>query len=97
MSNCLSTEIKMKHFIVLILLSSLALSIMASPVLASRSSDQKMCDMYKKRLTKYNREGVMGINPMTGQTKKMSRSATRSVIQDTKENIKMFCSYKSIL
>ncbi len=88
---------KHPHPIALILLSSLALSIISSPVLASRSSDQKMCDMYKKRLTKYNREGVMGINPITGQTKKMSRSAARSVIQDTKENIKIFCSYKSIL
>ena len=55
------------------------------------ADDKAMCERYKERLKQYEREGVQGINPATGKVEKMEASQAREVIQDTKENIKLFC------
>jgi len=53
--------------------------------------DKKTCEMYRERLKKYEKEGVTGINPMTGKVQKMDKKQAEEVIKDTKENIQVFC------
>lgn len=55
------------------------------------AGDKEMCEKYQARLKKYETEGVMGINPSTGEKKKMEGQAAKDAIDDTKENIKIFC------
>lgn len=57
----------------------------------SSSKDDSLCEKYRKRLAKYQREGVMGINPSTGKLSKMTGSAAAQAIQNVKDNVEIFC------
>lgn len=57
----------------------------------SDEDSARACEMYKERLKKYQREGVMGYNLLTGRTEKMDARQAREVIEDTRENVKIFC------
>lgn len=68
----------------------------ALPALADESS-ARACEMYKERLKKYQREGVMGYNLLTGRSEKMDPRQAREVIEDTRENIQIFCNEMGVV
>jgi len=58
---------------------------------AGTSKEQQRCDDYRKRLAKYEREGVMGVDMQTGKIRKMEGEAAREVIDDTRETMQIVC------
>ena len=66
------------------------------PVQAN-DSDKRACEMYKERLKKYQREGVMGYNVLTGRTEKMDARQAREVIEDTRENVRILCNEMGVV
>ena len=78
---------------------SLALLLGLCSVLPAQAddSDKRACEMYKERLKKYQREGVMGYNLLTGRTEKMDARQAREVIEDTRENINIFCNASGVV
>ncbi len=75
------------------LASIMVLAVLAPVAQAQDSHEERKeaCKEYRERLKKYQREGVLGINPLTGEVRKMDKEQAREVIEDTKENIKLFC------
>jgi len=70
---------------------ALLLGLSSIPPAQADDSDKRICEMYKERLKKYQREGVMGYNVLTGRTEKMDARQAREVIEDARENVKIFC------
>lgn len=60
-------------------------------------SDERLCKMYRERLQKYQKEGVMGINVITGRTQKMDARQAREVMEQTRENIRIFCNPSGVV
>lgn len=58
---------------------------------AEEEKKNSACEMYKQRLEKYEKEGVKGFNTSTGKIEMMKGQAAREVINDTKENVEIFC------
>jgi hypothetical protein len=56
------------------------------------AKDRARCEEYKKRLAKYQREGVLGINPITGQRKMMQGEGKRQAIENARTSVEIFCS-----
>lgn len=54
--------------------------------------DKKNCEEYKARLAKYKEEGVIGVNPITGQKGEMSGSAKQQAMENAQAGIDMYCS-----
>ncbi len=53
--------------------------------------DKKRCEKYKKTYEKYKREGVLGINPITGRTAMMKGEAAKMAIKNAKDNVAISC------
>ncbi len=53
--------------------------------------DKARCKKYKETYARYKKEGVMGINPYTGEKKKMTGEAKKTAIQNAKDNAEIFC------
>jgi hypothetical protein len=64
---------------------------MATSPQADESSQDPDCTRAKNKLEKYQREGVMGINPSTGKLEKMKGEAAEQVIQNAKDDVEIFC------
>lgn len=53
--------------------------------------EDPICTRYKARLEKYLKDGIDGINPLTGRIEKMKGEVARSTIQDTRETVEILC------
>lgn len=62
-----------------------------TPSKNSEINADSQCAKYKKRLETYIREGVMGINPTTGKLQKITGKAAEEIIQNTKDDVELFC------
>ncbi|ASP37914.1 hypothetical protein CHH28_04140 [Bacterioplanes sanyensis] len=52
---------------------------------------KKLCEKYKKIYEGYKRDGVMGINPITGVKKKMAGESAKTALENAKDNVDIFC------
>lgn len=50
-----------------------------------------LCGKAKQKLEKYLREGVMGINPLTGKLAKMTGDQAEEAIQNAQDDVDTFC------
>lgn len=55
------------------------------------SGEDSQCRRAKDKLERYLRDGVMGINPLTGKMKKMTGQAAQDAIQSAKDDVAIFC------
>lgn len=55
------------------------------------AKDKARCEKYKQRLAKYRREGVEGINPVTGRRGKMTGEGKRQAIENAEASVDAFC------
>ena len=54
-------------------------------------SNKKICKKYTDRYNRYKRDGVPGINLLTGRKQKLTGKAKQDAIADTKETMDIFC------
>jgi wyosine [tRNA(Phe)-imidazoG37] synthetase (radical SAM superfamily) len=55
------------------------------------AKDKARCEKYKQRLAQYRREGVEGINPVTGRRGKMTGEGKRQAIENAEASVEAFC------
>lgn len=79
------------------ILPALLLGLFCVTSVQADDADQRLCQMYKERLKKYEREGMMGYNLVTGRAEKMDSRQAREVIADTRENVKIFCNEMGVV
>lgn len=53
--------------------------------------DKKRCQRYKEQYERYKREGIMGVNLLTGETKKMSGESAEIALENARQNVEIFC------
>lgn len=57
-----------------------------------REKDKARCKSYKDRLARYKKDGIMGINLVTGEKKLMTGDGAKTAMQNAKDNVDIVCS-----
>lgn len=57
-----------------------------------RKKDIARCNKYKERLARYKRDGIMGINLVTGEQSVMKGEGARTAMKNAQDNVNIFCS-----
>lgn len=77
----------------------LAALLLGSGSLQAAPSDlgQRLCQAYKERLKRYQLEGVKSYDLLTGKTRKLDAREARTIIEETREYMKIFCDEQGVV